>query len=207
MIGRIAMPIFAFQIALGYKKTHSKTKYLLRILWFALYSEIPFMMMRNTHLLKSSPSLNTYVSKLWHSTWYLNIGFTFFIALLLLWLLERSKTNTTMIPITLSVFLVSLFLPMDYGFYGVVLVLIFYYFMDHHVLCTSLVFTLTTLYVSITLWLYHSTSIYVQFYMLLALPLIYLYNGEKGKSLKGLFYAFYPIHMLVLVAIKALFFT
>ena len=31
IIGRIAMPIFAFQVGVGFSKTHSKWKYILRM--------------------------------------------------------------------------------------------------------------------------------------------------------------------------------
>ena len=42
MVGRLAMPIFAFFIAEGYSHTHDKKKYLKRMGIFALISEIPF---------------------------------------------------------------------------------------------------------------------------------------------------------------------
>lgn len=37
-----------------------------------------------------------------------------------------------------------------------------------------------------------------QYYMVLALPFMLLYNGEKGKSHKLFFYAYYPIHRLLI---------
>jgi ATP-binding cassette subfamily B protein len=42
MVGRIAMPVFAFCIAEGYAHTRDRKKYLLRMGLFALVSEIPF---------------------------------------------------------------------------------------------------------------------------------------------------------------------
>ena len=42
MVGRIAMPIFAFCITEGYIHTRNKNKYLMRMGVFALISEVPF---------------------------------------------------------------------------------------------------------------------------------------------------------------------
>jgi hypothetical protein len=42
-IGRIAFPIFAYGIAVGYRHTSNKLKYLLRLLVFGLIAELPYM--------------------------------------------------------------------------------------------------------------------------------------------------------------------
>ena len=42
VVGRLAFPIFAFQIAEGAKKTQNALKYAFRLLIFAVVSEIPF---------------------------------------------------------------------------------------------------------------------------------------------------------------------
>jgi len=51
----------------------------------------------------------------------------------------------------------------------------------------------------------HSFEFATQGFAVLALPLIWLYNGKKGLSSKALqygFYAFYPVHMLVLALVR-----
>lgn len=47
VIGRIAFPIFAFQISEGYVHTKNFKKYLLRLFVFALVSQIPFMLFKS----------------------------------------------------------------------------------------------------------------------------------------------------------------
>ena len=48
-----------------------------------------------------------------------------------------------------------------------------------------------------------------QGFAVLSLIFIWLYNGKKGRSSKALqygFYAFYPVHMLILAIIVAMLF-
>ena len=44
-VGRIAFPIFAFQIAEGCIRTHDRRRYALRLLLFAVLTEVPFCLL------------------------------------------------------------------------------------------------------------------------------------------------------------------
>lgn len=45
----------------------------------------------------------------------------------------------------------------------------------------------------------------LQIWMVLALPLMCLYNGSRGRSLKGFFYAYYPLHRYAIFIIASFF--
>ena len=56
-IGRIAFPIFCFQIALGYKKTKDLSKYIIRLLVIAGISQLPYWLF-DSKVILGTPGLN-----------------------------------------------------------------------------------------------------------------------------------------------------
>ena len=60
LIGRIAFPIFAFQITEGYIHTKSLKKYMTRLGIFAIISQIPFILFIRKFINPTSISLNVF---------------------------------------------------------------------------------------------------------------------------------------------------
>lgn len=183
IIGRIAMPIFAFQIAIGFKNTHSKEKYIFRMFFTALLSEISFMLM----LTSGSFAYSSH-----------NICFTFTLALIILYLIELGKKYKIFIMASIFLLILSAFLPIDYNIYAILLVLVFYFFEKR-----KCIYTFGMVFIALSYYFFKNNM--TQSFMLLSLPFLYLYNGQKGKNLKYLFYVFYPLHMLILAFIKIYF--
>lgn len=191
IIGRIAMPIFSFQVGIGFKKTRSKLKYILRMLICAIISQIPFLLMANHNRILALTSVNfsafSYLS--------LNICFTFLIALLILYFFEIGKKQPFLYVVPIFLLLFSIFIPMDYGILAVSLVILSYFLHNKKIFYTIGVLVITLIHWCIK-------NVWVQVFMLLSLPFLWLFNGKKGKSLKYYFYVFYPLHMLIIVLIK-----
>ena len=114
-------------------------------------------------------------------------------------MLHFIEKNT--VPILNNAFLVmgimfSVLLRTDYSIYGIGLIYIFYVFKYSKV--TMLSFATLVSFISGG----------VQRFAALATLPIGLYNGERGpkaldsKYVKYMFYAFYPVHIIVLVAIR-----
>lgn len=99
LIGRLAFPIYAYQIALGWKKTRSKKKYIGRLAAVMVLAQLPYMLMLGALRL--------------------NVIATFIAALGLIEFIE-TRRYVWLLP--------GLLLPFgaDYGLYGVAAVLLFY---------------------------------------------------------------------------------
>ena len=212
IIGRLAFPIFCFLIVEGFTHSRSVPKYLMRLGIFAVVSEIPFNLAFQKSVIHAG-SVNVFV--------------TLFLGLLGLYLFDKVSHwkalpeplayAAAVLPVALAC-LAAHKLGSDYGRYGVMLIFIFYLFRDNRTgamlaffLCTELRYGLccisTDKLSEVTVWLslfesgdktwYIGGSIQ-QFCILAAIP-IALYSGEKGSGrLKWVFYAFYPVHLLVL---------
>lgn len=180
-LGRIAMPIFAFCVAEGFIHTRDRKKYLLRMGLFALVSEIPFDLVTAGKLLEFG---------------HQNIMATFFWAILGLLCFEkvREKTADKLKPaagIFVLLFFTAASLPLglDYNLLAVGLIFLFYLLRNKSQelqIAAGMVFHT----------LLRNVGLY-WFGLLGFLPL-FLYNGQRGRGLKWLFYLFYPGHLLLI---------
>ncbi len=202
-IGRMAFPIFAFQIAEGFIHTSNFKKYVLRLLGFAIVTEIPF---------------NLFYSSRFFNPFHQNVLFTLLLGLLAISVIDKARKNRTAKNIALSVLWLSLiciaatFGFVDYGFLGMLTVVMFYVLKNFQfawlaqlvamILINIVFFEGQVFPVEI---LGKTFEIPSQGFAVFSLIPIWLYGGEKGKSSKVMqygFYAFYPVHMLILYLIK-----
>lgn len=206
-IGRIAFPIFAFQISEGYTHTHNLKKYFSRLILFALISQIPYAWFHYSVF----GNIN------------LNIIFTLILGLLAIHIYQvlinkgnsavengnknaLSSYKSLAIMVVVSIALLAEFFYFDYGAFGVFLIFFFYLLRNKKVLRNIVVVILTLLYYTPSLLASNFNILVIIIFLFTILPLIFinLYNGKKGKNCKLLFYIYYPIHLLVLCLIYQL---
>ena len=202
-IGRMAFPIFAFQIAEGFVHTSNFKKYALRLLGFAIVTEIPF---------------NFFYSSRFFNPYHQNVLFTLLLGLLAIKVIDGIKKNRSGKNIALSVLYLLLILLasvigfVDYGHLGMLTVVMFYLMRDFPFAWLGQLVGMILLNITFFEGLVFPVEILgktfeipSQGFAVFALIPIWLYGGRKGKSSKALqygFYAFYPVHMLVLYLIK-----
>ena len=195
IIGRIAFPIYCFLIVEGFIHTKNVYKYCIRLFIFALLSEFAFDIGFNHSLLEFTSN---------------NVFFTLGLGLLLLIVVSKirniiltfkDKSNKFFLIFgicLMSFGIVFLFMELadnilssDYGFSGVLCILCMYVFRKNIGFGYSLGVFIT----------YLLNNSYLQLYALFGLFFVLRYNGEKGKSIKYLFYLYYPLHILLIAGI------
>ncbi|MFJ2042142.1 TraX family protein [Paenibacillus taichungensis] len=177
IIGRIAFPIYAFAVYIGYKHTRNVQKYIWRLFWIAVISQLPFMVAFN------------------HFS--LNVVWTLWSALLVLLVLDKLPVRLLGIPIVIVVGLVMEMTHMDYGMYGLLLVLLFRYFQGPVLVMAHLLLNVLYIYL-------HSSSI--QMYSVIAtagIAMAQYYNaGFRLKGPRWIWRYFYPAHLAVIALIR-----
>lgn len=182
-IGRLAFPIFAFSITEGYIHTKNLKKYFIRLLIFALISQIPYMLFINVFT----------------NTFTLNILFTLALGLFAITIYDKSKNKLLGILSVTSCAVLAHFLYFDYGWFGITIIFIFYIFKNKK-LYMNLSFCLVTFinYFYSYITTFRKEYLFIILFCCLSLIPINLYNGNKGKNIKYFLYIFYPLHLILL---------
>lgn len=172
-IGRLAFPIFCFLIVEGFHHTKSPLNYLLRLLVFALISEVPF------DLAFFGKTLDMQ---------HQNVFFTLAIGLCCLFCLEEMNRRRWFSIFFILLLFAAYFIKCDYGVGGVLLICIFYLTKDSfwvQLVLTGLIF-----------YMFFGTP---ELLGLISVILIYFYNGKRGyNKAQWFFYIFYPLHLIIL---------
>lgn len=194
-VGRIAAPIFLFSIANGYRHTGSQKKYALRLLIFACLAEYPYFLLFEIRG---------------------NILFTLFFGLLTLNMMDLGNKKRPGLGYALAALAVVLswhFAPFEGGGRYILFILIFY-LTDSWPTGQKAVLWIALYPVSRwrLLMLGLSGEIPLSNFVLngvgplLGVGLTLFYNGKKGLHFPGdkyIWYAAYPLHLLILGLIRA----
>lgn len=204
VIGRIAFPIFAFMTVEGFFHTKNLGKYVKRLLFFALVSEIPF---------------NLVAGGSFFYPFHQNVLWTFLIGIGLMWINEKVKEKGFFTKVFVAAgtavlgYVLGILSFCDYNGPGVLTVLVFYFFRERKPLNFFIqLFCLWYINTEMLMGYYYvwnifgtTVEIFRQSFALLAIIPIWLYKGKQGpynKQIKGLYYWFYPGHLLVLWLLK-----
>ena len=115
IIGRISFPLFAYQIGISYDMTSSRKKYVKKLLFFGIISQIPFSFLTEKIVL--------------------NVLFSFILGILAIWSIKQKK-YFYFFPIIISSFFV------EYQIYGLLVILSFYF--SKTKISQTILFSLTT---------------------------------------------------------------
>lgn len=175
-VGRIAFPVFSFLIAEGFSHTRNKKRYFLQLLAFAILSEVPWFLLNGvdgTH----------------------NVMFTLVLGVVALVLLDRYYEHKVLSFMAVCLVAVwAYYMGTDYDWRGILIIAIFYMTQPH---TDNLQGRIVQMFFTMPLMMH-----YGMMGAIFASMVICRYNGErgmiKGKACKFAFYAFYPVHLLLI---------
>lgn len=204
-IGRIAFPLFAFMIVEGYFRTKNLKQYVLRLLVFALLSEIPFDLATGSRIFYPI---------------HQNVLWSFLISIGLIHWNEKMKgklwAQIAVGALTVVIgYIAGLVTMVDFYHAGILTVLVFYFFRGRkwwcylgQLVCLWYINTEMLGGFAYEIQFAGQTHFFIrQSLALLALIPIWLYRGKQGyhsRAIQYANYAFYPVHLLVLGVIKML---
>lgn len=223
IIGRTAAPLFLFLITVSAHYTRSKLKLVFRLYiahiiiglltlllntagkdYFGIYTQFSILStfaytvlfiyiiegIIKSHRAKQSKGLIRYV--------LLGIGIIV-VPLIFLLLLQNAELCSIIIPNILTIPYSPIFIIMGVSWYfaktkkqKAVILLAF----------SCLSFGGNLIVSRVSSWIFMDYFNSIQFWMILFLPFIFLYNEQKGESCKYLFYIYYPLHIFFLMFIS-----
>ena len=204
MIGRITCPIMCYFVAEGYHHTRDVNKYTIRLFAFAFISHFAYVFYKVgfSDPLAFIPFARGGVLDQTSVIWSLAFG------LVMLRVVNSKRIKGDLLKTLLVLLICLISLPADWSCIAALCILVFG--TNRGNLRVQMLWML--IYVGIYSVVYCLTIdlIYgiLQMSVALSIPLIMMYNGERGANkkinslMKWLFYIYYPLHLVILGVIR-----
>ncbi|WP_138754908.1 TraX family protein [Paenibacillus sinopodophylli] len=178
IVGRLALPFYAFTMVLGYFRTRDVNRYLRRVAWIAVLSQLPYQFAFQRLEVNTVGSL--------------------FVCLLLLRLLDKWKGKPVLQALTAICFAGVLeAFPFSYGAYIVMLVLIYRYAQLQWF--TLFHFSLNVVSFFIKGWFIQAFSLFAT--VLIVFVPDFIRGADKIKVPRLVWRSFYPLQLALLAII------
>jgi len=188
-IGRLTAPIMMFLIVEGYHHTRNVKKYIFRLFILAIISHFAYTFCFDKHF----NSVFDQTSVIW----------AYMLGLIALVIRETDKLKTwqkhlILIPVIWAAFpadwsspaaLAIIYMGLYYGNFKKQMISL--------VICIAAYSIIYAIFLNVVYGL-------MQMLIVLAIPLLYHYNGQRGtwKGMKWLFYIYYPLHLFIFGLIR-----
>lgn len=208
VVGRLSMPLFAFALSEGCRYTKNKVRHFFLLFAVALVCQVVYYFFNNGDL-------------------YMSILITFSLSVLTIYAMQYCKKTLfderagnadktlaclLFLAVLFCVYAFCQIFTVDYGFWGVMTPVFASVFDFHRIPAPKVLEKLDCLPVRVLclgVGLFAVAISYLPYALSFcafgALPLLLLYNGEKGKwKTKYFFYVFYPLHLALLEGVYLL---
>lgn len=201
-IGRLTCPIMCFFIAEGYHHTGNLNRYMIRLFVFSVISHFAYIFASDTFVgWKSflpfcSGSVLDQTSVMWSLAW----------GLVMLRVVNSSRIPKDWHKIMLVVLICLITFPSDWSCIASLCILAFGTNRGKFMAQMLWMMFYVSLYALVYFFAIDPVYGVMQLAVLLAIPLLKCYNGERGRTggpiLKWLFYVYYPLHLFLIGLIQ-----
>lgn len=195
MIGRLTAPIMWFFIAEGYHHTRNVRKYAQRLFLLAFVSHFAYNFCFGIPFIPLQTSVFNQTGVVWSLAW----------GLVLLWLFEQEGIPDWVKRLSIPVVCILTF-PSDWSCIAAMAVL--FIGMNRGNFKAQMLWMMiwTLVYASVYFFFIDRVYAIVQLYTCLSIPLLRLYNGQRGswKPMGNVFYVYYPAHLAICGLIRIL---
>ncbi len=210
IIGRLTCPIMCFCVAEGYHYTRNVKKYTGRLFLFSLIAHVPYMLQSLSFRQYGWLSLIPFATGegFWgHVLNQTSVMWSLAIGLVMLQIANSEKIQNRFKPILVVLLCLAAF-PADWSCIASLFIMSIGTNRGKPLKQILWCLFYTLLYALVYFFALSKVYGLIQFGVVLAIPVIALYNGERGKNakfnkfMKWLFYIYYPLHLLVIFVIS-----
>ncbi|MBQ4572707.1 MAG: conjugal transfer protein TraX [Clostridia bacterium] len=200
IIGRITCPIMCYFIAEGYHYTRNINKYTTRLFVFAIISHFAYVAASNSFVDWKS-FIPFYYGDIFNQTsviWALAWG------LVILRVVNSNKIKNNIFKIVLVLLICVISFPSDWSCIASLCVLAIGTNRDNFK--KQMLWMIFYVFIYATVYFFALNKVYgiIQMGIVLAIPLLMMYNGNRGKNqklnsiMKWFFYVYYPLHLFLI---------